>query len=614
MEDGREKLKKLKAKANGLPLSPGVYIMKNAAGEIIYIGKAKSLKNRVTQYFSQKGQEIKKVQKMVDNVKDFDYVLTDSEFEALVLECSLIKRHRPKYNILLKDDKGYHYIKITGGEWKNFFFVNRREDDGCEYLGPYTSGFLFTASVHDAKKIFKLPTCSKEFPRDLKKGRPCLNYYIGQCAAPCAGKISQGDYSRCVDDAIAFLKGSDKSAVKEIEAKMEQAAEELDFERAAVLRDRLAAIKKLSQKQKVVSDIHPEQDVFALASGGDKACFAVLRFTDGRLCDAEHYIFDELSDPPAMRSSFISAYYASKERIPPRITVDGVLGDREVLERYLSDKRGARTYIALPVRGEQAKLAEMCRANASQKLSEYFEGKAGKEQDALLELQSMLNLPMLPRYIEAYDISHTGGQNAVGAMVVFRDGKPFKSAYRRFMIKSFEGQDDCRALFEVLDRRLFEYEKAENKAEGFGYLPDLILLDGGKAQVSAVRAALVRHSIEIPLFGMVKNLKHRTEAIAAEGFKAELSVKRRAFTLVTNIQDEVHRYAITYHKNKRSKTTKTSILHDIQGIGEARARALLKHFKTIKAIGSASVEELNGVKGISLTAAQNVYNAFHPKD
>lgn len=615
MDNNKERLKRLKDKANGLPKTPGVYIMKNSSGDIIYIGKAKSLKNRVTQYFSQKGQEIKKTQKMVDNVTDFDYILTDSEFEALVLECSLIKQHRPKYNILLKDDKGYHYIKITNGDWKNFSFVNRKQDDGCTYLGPYINGFLFTQSIHDMKKIFKLSTCSKEFPRDIGKGRPCLNYYISQCSAPCAGKISRDDYNRCVEDALDFLKGSDHAAVKQIKEAMEQAAQELNFERAAVLRDRLSAIEKASQKQKVVSNVHLQQDVFALVLGAGKVCFAVLRFMDGRLCDNAHYILDEQAGLGEMRSSFIAAYYASKQRIPPRITVDGEVEDEKLLERFLSERKGSKTQIVIPVKGEQAKLVEMCRTNAEQKLSDYLKNKEGKKLDGLLELQTMLGLGELPRYIEAYDISHLGGQNAVGGMVVFKDGKPLKRAYRRFSIKSFEGQDDCRALFEVVDRRLGEYEKTENKGngekEGFKVLPELILVDGGNAQVKAVNDALKKHNIEIPLFGMVKNAKHRTTAIAAQGGKIEFNVKKKAFTLVTNIQDEVHRFAIEYHKNKRSKSSLSSQLLDIQGIGETRAKALLKHFKTIKAIGGASIEELNSVKGISLTAAQEVYKKFH---
>lgn len=611
MEDNMERLERLKNKANGLPLTPGVYIMKNSSDDIIYIGKAKALKNRVAQYFSPKGQDIKKVQKMVDNVRDFDYILTDSEFEALVLECSLIKQYKPKYNILLKDDKGYHYIKITNDGWRRITFENRKEDDGCTYIGPYTGGFLISQSVEDAKKIFKLPTCSKEFPRDLGKGRPCLNYYISQCSAPCAGKISQSAYNECVEGAIAFLKGSNKALIRQMTTEMKKAADELDFERAAVLRDRIASVKKLSSRQKVVSDTHPNQDVFALVSGNGKVCFAVLRFTDGRLSDSGHYIFNELSDEPAMRSSFISAYYASGTAVPPRISVDGEVEGTDLLEEYLSEKRGSKTLITVPEKGDQAKLVLMCRNNAMQKLTEYFAGRTGRELECVLELQIMLKLPQLPRYIEAYDISHTGGSNVVAGMVVFKDGKPLKSAYRRFAIKSFEGQDDCRALCEVIGRRLDEFGKTADKTSGFGVIPELIFLDGGKAQVNAVKALLAARNTDIPVFGMVKDSKHRTSAIATEGRRVEFNAKRKAFALVTNIQDEVHRFAITYHKNKRSKSALDSSLCSIDGIGPARAKSLLKHFKTIKRIENAGLEELKSVNGISVTAAENVYKAFH---
>ncbi len=612
MEDNRERLQRLKAKANRLPPTPGVYIMKNAAGEIIYIGKAKALKNRVTQYFSSQGQEHIKVQKMVDNAQDFDTILTDSEFEALVLECSLIKRHHPKYNILLKDAKGYHYIKVTQGEWKGLSYVFRQEDDGSRYYGPYTGGFLVSQSVDDAKRIFKLPTCGKVFPRDIGKGRPCLRFYISQCSAPCAGHINKEDYNASVDDAVEFLMGSDAARIKQIAAAMEQASDELDFERAAVLRDRLLAVQKVKERQKVVSETHPEQDVFALASGDGKTCFAVLRFTDGQLADSAHYIFDELSAPEAARASFLTAFYDAHDRIPPRIALDGEAEGQEDLERYLSEKRGAKAEIALPQKGEQARLVEMCRQNALQKLTEYFSSRSGRELEGLLELQALLKLPVLPRVIEAYDISHTGGDDVVGGMVVYKDGKPQKSAYKRFSVKSFEGQDDCRALAEVVDRRLNEQKKAEDTSSGFGLLPDLILLDGGKTQVRAVEAVLTRHGIDIPLFGMVKDSRHRTAAIATGGARVDFNVKRKAFTLVYNIQEEVHRYAIAYHHKKHSKNAKSLLLCEIDGIGQKRAAALLKHFSTMDAIANADVEQLINVKEINITAANAVYKAFHP--
>ncbi len=611
MEDNRERLKRLKAKANRLPLTPGVYIMKNAAGEIIYIGKAKALKNRVTQYFTLQGQENIKVQKMVDNVQEFDYILTDSEFEALVLECSLIKRHHPKYNILLKDDKGYHYIKVTGEEWKRLSYVFRQEEDGSRYYGPYTGGFLVSQSVDDAKRIFKLPTCGKVFPCDIGRGRPCLRFYISQCSAPCAGHIKKEEYNDAVDDAVDFLMGGDAVHVKEITAAMEKCAEELDFERAAVLRDRLSAIQKVKERQKVISATHKEQDIFALASGDQKTCFAVLRFIKGQLADSVHYIFDELSEPEAGRASFLTAFYDSHDRIPPRIALDGEVEGKENLERYLSEKRGAKVQITLPQKGEQVQLLEMCRQNALQKLTEYMTSRSGRELQGLLELQALLKLPVLPRVIEAYDISHTGGEDAVGGMVVYRDGKPLKSAYRRFTIKSFEGQDDCRALAEVVSRRLNEHKKSEDKSSGFGLLPDVILLDGGRAQVHAVSTVLEAFDIDIPLFGMVKDSRHRTAAIASSGARVEFNVKRKAFTLVYNIQEETHRYAIAYHHKKHTNNTMSLMLCEIDGVGKTRAAALLKHFSSLEAIRKASVAELNSVKGINITVAEAIYKSFH---
>ena len=614
MEDNAQRLKRLKIKANALPLTPGVYIMKNAAGTIIYIGKAKALKNRVTQYFSSRGHDIVKVQKMVDNVESFDFILTDSEFEALVLECSLIKQYKPKYNILLKDDKGYHYIKVTHDGWRNIYYANTPQKDGSEYLGPYTGSFLVSESVDEAKRIFKLPLCKKSFPRDIGKGRPCLNYFISQCSAPCAGKIKQREYEASVDDALDFLKGggANQKAIRDMTAEMERLAENEEFERAAVLRDRISAIGKLGEKQKVVSAAYPQQDVFALVSAGGKACLAVLRFSDGRLTDSEHFFTDEISSLPEMRLSMILSYYAVRQDVPPRISLDGEVEDAELLSRYLSEKRAGSVTVCVPQRGEQASLSAMCRENALQKLCDKFGRYSEREFDALIELQSMLGLTELPKRIEAYDISHTGGSDNGGGMVVFEDGKPDKKSYRRFAVKGFTGQDDYASLAEVLDRRLSEYEKAESHDSGFGRLPDLILLDGGKGQVGAVLPVMKAHSLSsLPVFGMVKDGKHRTAAIAAEGGKVMFNEKQKAFAFVTTVQDEVHRYALAYHRARHKKSAFTDILCDIEGVGPAKAKLLLGRYKTMQAIGEATLEELTALKGLGVAAAQNVYKAFH---
>lgn len=605
-----QRLRRLKDKANKLPLSPGVYIMKDCEGKIIYIGKAKALKNRVSQYFGSQHNHLAKVRRMVENVQDFDYILTHSEFEALVLECSLIKQNMPKYNILLKDDKGFSYIKITKG-WRNIYAVLQKDDDDADYLGPYTAGFSVTKAVEQAKKVYKLPTCNKVFPRDAGKGRPCLNYHLGLCCAPCSGKLSLGDYLKNVDDAIAFLKLGDKETIKQLTAEMNEASENLEFEKAARLRDTIKSIEKVGSNQKVVSSTYKEQDVFAVYTMEGKSCFAVLRFNNNALFDSEHFFVDENGSAEAMRSELLISYYTMNRKIPPRIELDGECEDKDNIIRFLSQKRGANVNIVVPQKGEQARLVDMCKQNAVQKYSEKYLGR-DHTSDALEELGLMLGLKEVPRYIESYDISHTGGSNNVAGMVVFDNGKPLKSAYRRFSIKGFSGQDDYASMAEVIDRRLNEYEKAreQGKEQGFGRLPDLILLDGGKGQVNAVVPVLKAHKINVPLFGMVKDNKHRTSAIEAGGGRIEFNSRKKAFRLVTNIQDEVHRYAVAYHRKKHTKTTFSQTLTEINGIGPAKAKSLMLKFGSLEKIGNATTEELMTVKGITAVNAQEIKKAF----
>ena len=605
-----QRLRRLKDKANKLPLTPGVYIMKDKEGKIIYIGKAKALKNRVSQYFGSQEKHLIKVRRMVENVQDFDYILTDSEFEALVLECSLIKQNCPKYNILLKDDKGFSYIKVTRG-WRNIYAVLQQDDPDAEYLGPYTAGYSVTKAVEQAKKIYKLPTCNKVFPRDINKSRPCLNYHLGICCAPCSGKIGLGDYLKNVDDALDFLKFGSKQTIKKLTEEMEQAAENLEFEKAAIIRDTIRSIEKVGNSQKVVSSTYKEQDVFALNIMESKACFAVLRFTDHSLYDTEHFFADETGTPEGMRSEFLLSYYSMNRKIPPRIEIDGDVEDKEDIIRYLSEKRGSGVTIVVPQKGEQARLTEMCKANAMQKLSEKYLGK-DRSLEALEELGLMLGLKEIPRYIEAYDISHTGGSNNVAGMVVFENGKPLKSAYRRFSVKGFTGQDDYRSMAEVLDRRFNEYKKHSEAGgnEGFGRLPDLILLDGGKGQVNAVQPVMDAHGIDVPLFGMVKDSKHRTAAISTGGGRIDFNARKKAFGLVTNIQDEVHRYAVAYHRKKHTKSALSATLTEIKGIGPAKAKALMIKFGTLERIGNATEEELLSVKGITAENVKEIKKSF----
>ncbi len=601
-----EKLGELKLKANRLPLEPGVYIMKNKQGEIIYIGKAKALKNRVTQYFGSGNQHTEKVKRMVSNVEDFEFIVCDSEFEALILENSLIKQNQPKYNILLKDDKGYFYVKITNDKWKKIE-TSKIVDKTGEFIGPYNSGFIVKETVEQARKIFKLPDCNRNFDT---VSRPCLNYHIGLCYAPCNGKTSLDEHLETINSAVQFIKKGDTEefSIEVLTEKMLEASENLQFEAAAKLRDRINAIKKFKEKQKVVSTTYKAQDVFATALIGEMACVAVLIFRNNRLIDKQHYSVDGFSDKDSVYSEFLQQYYIDKTDIPSRILIDTETLDFSTVTEWLSKKCDRRVNFINPKQGEQLKLLQMALNNAAENLSEKTE-RTGREMSALNELASLLGLSEPPRYIEAYDISNTAGSDNVAGMIVFKDGRPFKSAYRRFKIKGFVGQDDYRSMEEILDRRLTEYKKGEDEA--FSTLPDLILLDGAKGQINAVLPLFKKHNIDIPIFGMVKDSKHRTRAIATTGGDIAIKSNRKAFTLVTMIQNEVHRFAISYHKSLHSKNTLKSELLEIDGIGKSKAEALLKHFGSIKKIKNASVKELSEVKGINQSLALTIFNYFN---
>lgn len=601
--------KELRKKAMALPLQPGVYIMKNKDKKIIYIGKAKKLKNRVSSYFGSHAGHSLKVIRMVENVDDFDYILVDTEFEALVLECSLIKQHIPKYNILLKDDKGYNYIKITKGDFPRISECKRIDDDGAEYIGPYISGFSVKQAVEETLKIFKLPRCSKSFPRDYGKSRPCLNGFMGICCSPCAGKITQQEYAKTVADAVAFLKGGSKASVRDMTAKMNELSEEMKFEEAAKLRDRIRAIKNLEERQKVVSINVPEEDVFAIVNGKKKACFEVLRFKNGKLSDTEFWLIDSQDDLKNARLELIERYYSMRSDIPSRIAVDGEIEDEELLREFLETQRGKKVEFIHPQKGEHLSILNMCIKNANEHLAQN-EGRLGREFAALEELASLLGLPKPPEYIESYDISHTFGADNVAGMVVFHNGRPMKSAYKRFAVKGFDGQNDVGSMNEVLTRRFNHYYNDEDGST-FKILPDLILLDGGQPQVNAVLPVISKMNLSVPVFGMVKDNKHRTRAIAFGGGEIEINSHRAAFTLVSNIQEEVHRFAVSYHHKKHTKSTFSSGLMQIEGIGEKKAKALLKYFKTISSIKEQSEQSLSECPSISKKDARNIYDFYH---
>lgn len=601
-------LARLSEKARNLTRSPGVYLMKNSKNEIIYIGKAKNLKNRVSSYFQPNNPSHNdKVRKMVENVHDFDYIVVDSEFEALVLECSLIKQNTPKYNILLKDDKGYSYIRISNEEYPKITAELQKYDDGATYLGPYTSSFSAKQAVEEANRIFMLPTCSKRFPDDFKKTRPCLNFHIKRCMGVCKGRIDKKTYNGAVNEAVQYIKSGSSDLICRLSRQMEQAAENLDFEKAAALRDKIAAIKKITDRQKVYMVGEESRDVVAFAQNNSIASVAILKFRGGQLVDKADFIFNEVYDLNQAREEFLNRYYLAEEDIPQVIVLDEEIEGQELLESYLSDKLKRRVKIIVPQIGEQKKVVLMAFSNATEKLSKKVE-RTGREVAALDELRKLLNLKKTPEYIEAYDISNLGESAKVGGMVVFKNGRPYKKAYRKFKIKDVIGQDDYSSMREVVYRRLSEYNEQKETGEGFGRLPDLILLDGGKGHVSAVLPIVRDFNLDIPVFGMVKDSKHKTRAIAEDGGEISISSYKSAFSFVTTVQDEVHRYAINYQKSVHKRTSFELSLMRVEGIGEKKAAALLKKYKTKNALSNASVEELMKEAKISEKTATELYN------
>lgn len=603
----------LREKTRTLTSSPGCYLMKNKQGEIIYIGKAKNLKKRVTSYFRKGADHLPKVEKMVSQVYDYDYIVTESEFEALVLECSLIKQNSPKYNILLKDDKGYHYIRISGEKWGRISAAKQIADDGATYIGPYVSSFAVTQAVEEANTAFRLPTCSRRFPNDFKKGRPCLNFHIKRCMGVCKGNISEEEYSQTLAQAISFLRNDSAGTIRTLTEQMERAADNLQFELAARLRDRIEGIRKINEHQKVMYTDTPDQDVIALAQGNEQAYAVIIKFRNHRLVDKQSFPLGEIEGLNAARSEFIVRYYSGNNEIPRQISLDGEVEDAALIERFLSERAGRKCVLHLPQRGEQVRLVEMAKTNAAELIGQES-GKTGKDVAALDELARLLGLAKAPEYIEAYDISNLGSSSMVAGMVVFEHAKPLRSAYKRFSIKTLTEQNDYGAMSEVIQRRLARYEQEKETGKGFGRLPDLILLDGGKGHVSVITPIVQASGLAIPVFGMVKDDRHRTRAIAADGGEISVSAHKNAFMLLTRIQDEVHRYAIEYQRLKHKKTGFASTLSEIEGIGPKRAAALLKGMKTLKAIKEADVDTLAAVPGMTRPAAQKVYDYFHVQE
>ena len=610
-----EKLPYLRGKVKKMPAEPGVYIMRDTKKQIIYIGKAKLLRSRVGSYFRAVEKHPEKTYRLVQNIDDFDYIVTASEFEALVLECSLIKQYKPKYNILLKDDKGYHYIRVDGGAFPRIGAAQQKLEDGARYLGPYVSSFVVRQTVEEVNRAFMLPTCKKRFPEDFRKGRPCLNYHIKQCIGLCRGRISARDYDEIVRQAMGFIDNGSKSAVQMLTVQMEEAAAAMLFEKAAALRDRIRAIQRISDEQSVIFTKEDNQDVIALARDGAETGAVILKFRSQRLVDKQDFNLGEIASLEAARAEFLLSYYNSQAEIPGVISLDGDCEDRELIEQFLTEKSGRKVHVGVPVRGEKLRLVKMATANAAQTLAQKAErATTGKEVSALDELGRLLGLSQTPVYIEAYDISNMGSEVIVGGMIAFENGRPCKAAYRKFNMKTVIGTDDYASMREMIARRLSHYEEDKASGKGFGRLPDLILLDGGKGHVSAVGPLVAEMGFAIPVFGMVKDDKHRTRAIAQDGGEISILSTRSAFTLVSNIQDEVHRFSIAHMRTRRKKTTFVLHLESVEGIGVKRAQALFKHFKTQTAMKAAAVEELAAAPGMNKKTAGALYEYFHPEN
>lgn len=609
-------------KACMLPLLPGVYIIRDQTDTIIYIGKAKRLRVRVSQYFREGVPHDNKVSQMIAHAFAFDVIVCQSEFEALVLEASQIKAHTPKYNILLKDDKGYSYIRVTKEEWPRLSFTLQKEEDGAEYIGPYTSSFAARQMAETAMDAFLLPRCTKHFPQDIGKARPCLNAHIGKCMAVCSGKISCQNYNDAVKGAVHLIRYGKKDILKNLNERMLEASDRLEFETAALLRDQISAITKVTEGQKVVVDPEVEMDVVALAGTPGSVCAAVLRFREGRLTDKREFIFHDTADIAAVREEFLPRYYLDDEQIPKMIAVDELPPDAEALQQALSQKRGSEVQLYVPQRGDKARLIEMAHTNAVERLARES-GRYAREEKLLDELAQVLGMPKPPRTIESYDISNWGDGSSVCGMVTFRDGKPYKAGYRKFRMKTVAGTDDYASLAETVSRRAAEYEKYAAMAEHgevstnyFGQKPDLLLMDGGRGQVNAAKAALAGTALaDVPLYGMVKDDHHRTRAIIdGDGREIAINMNRGTFTFITAIQDETHRFANAYRKQQMHKKSYATTLTEVPGVGPKTAKALMTQFKSVAAVRDATPDQLTNTPGVGSQLAEKIYSFFHPEE
>ncbi len=616
--DVKEELKKL-------PNKPGVYIMHDADDAILYVGKAVNLHNRVRSYFQGNIGRGPQIDKMVSLIARFEYIVTDSELEALVLENNLIKENSPKYNTLLKDDKTYPYIKVTLGEdYPRVLMVRQMKKDRAKYFGPFTNGGV-KESIDLINKLYKLKTCNRTLPRDIGKERPCLNYHIGQCSAPCQGYISREDYAAAIEQALAFLNGKHQPVIKELKEKMQHASDNMEFEEAMKYRDLIESVKKVSETQKMSDNIGEDKDIIAI--DGNETVVQVFFLRNGRLIGREHFYMTQVEEPlpDKILTSFVKQFYAGTPFIPREIMLQNEIEDMTLLEQWLTNKKGAKVHLRVPQRGAKEKLVDLAARNAQLVLSqdrERIKREEGRTIGAVKEIEEILGISPLTR-MEAFDISNTSGFANVGSMVVYEKGKPKRSDYRKFRMKTVAGPDDYACMHEVLTRRFqhgldereeIQREKGDERFGSFTKFPDLLLMDGGRGQVNIAKQVLAELGIDIPICGMVKDDNHRTRGLYFNNLELPIDRNSEGFKLITRIQDEAHRFAITYHRSLRSKAQVHSVLDEIPGVGPSRRKALMKYFKSIEELRAADASQIEQVPGITANVAQDIYRFFRKKE
>lgn len=608
----QEELKKL-------PGKPGVYLMHDERDAIIYVGKAISLKNRVRQYFQSSRNKGAKIEQMVTHISRFEYIVTDSELEALVLECNLIKEHRPKYNTMLMDDKSYPFIKVTVNEpFPRVMLARQMKKDKAKYFGPYTSAGAVKDTIELIRKLYHIRSCNRSLPKDIGKERPCLNYHIHQCQAPCQGYISQEEYRKSIDEVVRFLNGHYDLVLKELEEKMMAASDSLEFEKAIEYRELLTSVQKVAQKQKITDTAGDDRDIIAMASEGEDAVVQVFFIRSGRLIGRDHFYLKSAENDTEgeILSSFIKQFYAGTPYIPAELMLPEEIEDQDIIEEWLTARRERRVHLRIPKKGTKEKLVELAQKNAQMVLKndrERLKREEGRTIGAVKELEKILGLKGIIR-MEAYDISNTNGFDSVGSMIVYEHGKPKRNDYRKFKIKTVQGPDDYASMNEVLTRRFghgLREQQEESETGGFQIFPDLIMMDGGWGQVNIALEVLEKLHLHIPVCGMVKDDNHRTRGLYFNNTELPIDRNSECFRLITRIQDEAHRFAITFHRQLRSKGQVHSVLDDIPGVGPARRKDLMRCFENIDAIRNATVEELKELPSMNEKSAQEVYKFFH---